>query len=328
MILARRLAAAASFCCAVQLGFPALAQVVDPLEAEVEMADAERFARLFRETDGTPDAAAIEADYLTPGSPAIEVFTPNRIVDAERMERAIAANPDLYRDAVERCLPWVAETQGQLRATYLGFHGLLPEAELPRIAVVFGGNNSGGTAAPGMQVLGLEVLCRLAPDRTVFDRLMEGFFAHEAVHSLQDIDRSEFNSVELGLSVILAEGTADYLALLVTGNVPDPERDAWARENSEMVWREFAGDVATMMSPDMTQEQEMAIAGRWVGNASNPPEGWPGELGYWIGMNIAQGYVENAGDRRAAIRELLVLEDPLAVLAASGLAPLILPGGD
>jgi hypothetical protein len=34
---------------------------------------------------------------------------------------------------------------------------------------------------------------------------------------------------------------------------------------------------------------------------------------------IAQGYYENAGDRDQALRDLIALEDPAAILAASGL---------
>jgi hypothetical protein len=56
---------------------------------------------------------------------------------------------------------------------------------------------------------------------------------------------------------------------------------------------------------------------RWFENCGSAPEGWPCEAGYWIGMRIAEGYVAHARDKRAAIRELLELQDPVAILKQS-----------
>ncbi len=56
---------------------------------------------------------------------------------------------------------------------------------------------------------------------------------------------------------------------------------------------------------------------RWFANCGSAPEGWPCEAGYWVGMRIAQGYVAHAPDKRAAIRELLELRDPAAILKGS-----------
>ena len=56
---------------------------------------------------------------------------------------------------------------------------------------------------------------------------------------------------------------------------------------------------------------------RWFANCGSAPEGWPCEAGYWVGMRIAEGYVANASNKRAAIRELLEPQDPAAILKAS-----------
>ncbi|RPF71077.1 hypothetical protein [Aurantiacibacter spongiae] len=303
----------------------ARAQGVDPLDARLETRDAERFAQLWHDSDGAPDAPALQRNYLDGASDGVAVFTPHRIESAANLAAAIAAEPEIYRDAVERCLPWAAQTSDELRATYLGFHGLLPETELPRVSLVVGANNSGGTAAPGMQVLGLEVICRLSSDEQQFRDIMRRFYAHETVHTWQDIDYDSLGPVASGIANILAEGTADYLAWLVTGRVPDPARDAWARQHEDFVWGEFAKDVAAYHDPSLNDAGRRAIARRWTGNAGHPPEGWPSELGYWVGMRIAEGYVANSGDRHAAIRELLTLDDPMAIVQASGLANRIAP---
>ena len=175
---------------AVALAAPAATQQppIDPLTARVDSSAADRFAALWRKTGGKPTAAQLQSDYLANGGPAIAVFTPGRINSAERLAAKIAEKPELYGDAVERCLPWVAGTNAQLRAAYLGLKGLFPAKPLPKIAVVVGRDNSGGTAGNGMQVIGLEVICRLSPTRAAFEERMRQFFAHETVHTLQRID--------------------------------------------------------------------------------------------------------------------------------------------
>jgi hypothetical protein len=291
---------------------------IDPLAITVELDDAERFAELFRSSAGAPTAEALQAQYLDPAGRGVEIFTPYRIKNAQHLAAAIARNPAPYREAIERCLPLVRGTEPDLRAIYLGFRGLLPDQPLPRIAVVFGADNSGGTAQSDMQVLGLEVLCRLAPDDAAFRRLMRHFYAHETVHTFQRFDAARLEADPL-LASALVEGTADYIARLVTGEMPDPERARWAEAHADFVMAEFARDIAAARDPALTEAQRNAVLHRWIHNAGNPPEGWPSELGYWVGMTIAERYVAKAPDRAAAIRELLRLDDPRAVLARSGI---------
>lgn len=301
------------------LAAPAAAETSDPLDAVVERDDAERFIALWRESGGAPSAAQLDEGYIAEGSRAVEIFLPGRIESGAHLAATIAADPQLYADAIGRCYPWLAQADGELRAIYLAFSGLLPDRELPRIAVVFGANNSGGTAAPGMQVLGLEVLCRLSADEAAFRELLRAFFAHETVHTLQVVDDADLGGDGL-LSWALVEGSADYVAGLVTGRSLDPGRDAWASANEETVWREFAHDRALMRDPATSPEDRQATARRWFANAGSPPPGWPSELGYWVGARIAQGYVDSSSDRRLAIGQLLAADDPQAILAASGLA--------
>src|SRR5438309_92233 len=117
-------------------------QTVDPLTARVDDRAAQRFAVLWRETEGKPTASQLQSEYLNKGGRGIEVFTPNRIVNAEHLAATVAREPEIYRDAVERCLPWVSGTNRELRSAYLGLKGLFPMRSLPQIAVVIGANNS------------------------------------------------------------------------------------------------------------------------------------------------------------------------------------------
>lgn len=292
---------------------------VDPLTARIDDSAARRFADLWRATAGKPTAAQIQARYLDRPNRGIEVFTPGRITSADHLAEVIAKKPELYRDAVERCLPWVEATNAQLRSTYLGLRGLLPNRQLPLIAVVIGANNSGGTADTGIQVIGLEVICRLSPTRADFDERMRQFFAHETVHTFQE--GSEGPSRDPLLAAALSEGVPDFVTMLVTGRAPNPDRNAWARAREASVWRDFQRDseivrAGTDSKGNMTAVAKQAFH-RWFANAGDPPAGWPDELGYWVGMRISEAFVDRATAPHAAIEELIRAADPVAILQKS-----------
>lgn len=301
---------------------------VDPLAARVRTEDADRFVALFEAAGGAPTAEQLRAGYLEPGSRGVEIFTPHRIRDAEHLAARIAASPDAYRRAIDVCLPIAKESSAELRATYLALQGLLGDPELPEIYALFGAGNSGGTTGPGAQVLGLEVLCRIADSEEEIRGLFRQFFAHETVHTLQRRPSKEAESADLLLTWALSEGVADFVATLVTGRVPHPDRAAWASEREAEVWGAFAADrraVQAMRAEERASREAGSAVYRWVANASSPPEGWPGELGYWIGMKIAEGYYERSADKRGAVRELLSWEDASTILAASGYADWLAP---
>ncbi|MCS0628512.1 hypothetical protein NX786_04085 [Telluria mixta] len=295
-----------------------LAAGVDPLTADIDAHDAQRFADLMKD-GAVPTAAALQRGYLDGAGPGVKVFTPGRIRDAQHLAKAVANKPDVYRYAIRACLPQVPALRSDLRAIYLGFAGLLPERPLPAIDVVFGAGNSGGTASNDRQVLGLEVICPPGTTPEQFRTAMRGFFAHETVHTWQD-EETPAALADLLLSQALREGGADYLATLVTGAIPHQDRDAWARPQEARLWQAFQQDRQALKGSrdDVNKLIASPHFRRWFVNCGSAPEGWPCEAGYWVGMRIAEAYVARASDKRAAIRELIELRDPAAILEASG----------
>lgn len=291
---------------------------VDPLTVDIDARDALRFAALMK--DGAlPTADALQRGYLDGAGPGVKVFMPApRIGDAGHLAKAVAARPDTYRYAINACLPQLPALRGDLRAIYLAFAGLLPERPLPAIDVVFGALSSGGTADSERQVIGLEVTCPPGTTPEQFRTTMRGFFAHETVHTWQDGD-TPAKLADFLLAQALTEGVADYLATLVTGAIPKQDRDAWARPQEAGLWQAFQRDRdAIKGGGDVNRLIASPHFRRWFANCGSAPEGWPCEAGYWVGMRIAEAYVARASDKRAAIRELIELRDPGAILKASG----------
>ena len=294
---------------------------VDPLTADIDARDAQRFALLMQD-GAVPTAEVLQRAYLDGAGAGVQIFTPMRIVDAQRLARAVAARADNYRYAVKECLPQLPALRSDLRAIYLAFAGLLPERPLPAIHVVFGAGNSGGTASLDAQVIGLEVICLPGTTPEQLRTKMRAFFAHETVHTWQKEDSPQAPTDPL-LNQALLEGVADYLASLVTGEVPDRQRDAWARQREAWLWQEFQRDRQAMRKNPDSLAKPMADPRflRWFANYGSAPAGWPAEAGYWIGMRIAEVYVAQARDQHAAIRELLELRDLAGILKASGYTP-------
>lgn len=299
----------------------AVAAPVDPLTVTIDQTDADRFAKLFRETGGKPTAEQLQKRYLDGAGEGVRIFTPNRIENAATLAAAVAAQAENYRYAIETCLPLVASMNGQLRATYLAYRGLLPDRPMPQVYVVFGAGTSGGYATSAAQVLGLEVSCGKGTTPDQFRAALRGLFAHETVHSWQ-ASPSPGAMKDLLLFMAIFEGTSDYLASLVTGAQPNPARADWGRRQEAQVWADFQKDRATLLartSDDFSKQpaQQKAL-NRWFYNYGKAPEGWPFEAGYWVGMQIAAAYVDQATDKRAAINDLIEAKDPAAILKASG----------
>lgn len=299
---------------------------VDPLAARIEATDARRFARLFVDSGGQPSASALQSGYLSGAGRGVEIFTPGRIEDAENLSRAVAQEPARYAHAIKTCLPLVEDLTAEMRSIYLGFRGLMPSRPLPAVHVVFGAGNSGGTAAHDAQVLGLEVLCGPETTAEQFRATMREMFAHETVHSWQGEPSTTAQADPL-LYYALLEGVPDLIASLVTGSIPTPARDKWARPQEAKLWAQFQTDRETVKAglrgDGGLSPEARAARDRWFANYRKAPPGWPHEAGYWVGMRIAEAYLARAADKSAALDVLLKAEDPAAILAASGY-----PGGD
>jgi hypothetical protein len=293
----------------------------DPLTTKIDTRDAERFAALFARSGGKPDAALLQREYLDNGGRGVEVFMSGRIENAANLATAIANDPDRYAYAIRTCLPLVASLDGELRATYLAYRGLLPDRQLPAVYIVFGAANSGGTAKPDAQVIGLESMCGLGTTPQQFRSGMRNIFAHEVAHTFQP-NVSEFATHDKLMFMALSEGTPDFLASLVTGNPPSAVREEYGRANESRLWAQFQRDRAVLLGKSWAEIDSDPVLNaamhRWFGNAGAAPQGVPSEMGYWVGMQIAAASFRTSPDKRAAISALITRADPIALGNASG----------
>jgi hypothetical protein len=290
----------------------------------LEFEDAQRFANVFADSKGAPTAAALQAGYLDGASRGVEVFTPYRIESAENLAAAVSKERASYDYAIDTCLPILPSFNNDLNRIYTDYSELLPGYALPRVFVIFGAANSGGTAKPDAQVLALESVCSAGTSETQFRRTMRHLFSHETAHSLQAEPTPRAYSDPL-LFMALREGAADWLSRRITGEEPSEERDRWGRADEKAAWAKFNADQAIVIAAksgdwDIGPEGQAAV-GRWFGNVGSAPEGMPSEAGYWIGMQISAAYISSQPNEREAIETLLGDFDPKEILRESGYAP-------
>ena len=246
---------------------------------------------------------------------------------AEELLRALGKYPRYY--AAVRATTLSVDTNTRvtqgIRRGLTRLAALYPEARFPNIYFLIGTLSTGGTVAQSGMLMGTEQSAsdpttpldelpdwaqRNMPTHT-FEQLV-GLVVHEAVHTQQK--PAAAGQQDNLLRHAMGEGIADFLAELAVGPwIANAPRQIYGRAHEHDVWVDFQDE---MQGGDSTIRT-------WMYNGMVPAGQNHGavDIGYWVGYRIAAAYYARAADKRAAVRELLELRDPVAILRASGYAP-------
>lgn len=274
---------------------------------EIRTVDVDRFYALYDATGGKPDQSRIQRDYLDGASDGFAAFMRMRRITAERIAATMAADPGLYVRAREcaRHLPAIrtrlSASLGKLRTYY-------PEAKLPPVTLAIGRGKPVGTANADGVMIGLEALC--AADFMVADA--EDRFVHVIAHEYVHVQQAAAGSADTGTTVLqasLLEGGAEFIGELMSGAVSYQHLARITRGREAAFEAGFLDDI-----------DKPAEGSRWLYDGRGTAER-PGDLGYWVGYRIVRAYYARARDKRAAVRAIIELRDPKALLAASGWRP-------
>lgn len=271
--------------------------------------DAERFAELFRKSEGDLTAELLQSDYIDVGTEGISIFTPYRIVNSQNLAKNIASAQADYQKAIDICLPAAKQVESKADVVLKKVASLLGESNVAPAYILFGANNSGGTADHKGLVIGLEVICQFADGEDDVVNLIEEFLAHEIVHVYQARNNMYRNDVRPSLlEVSILEGFASFIMEKVLGreSIATSESSNYGQKHEAMLWQEFQKDIIANNG-----------YGDWLYN-QKPDNGRPADLGYWIGKRISEEYYAIASNKTLALRQLLKLDDATAILEASG----------
>jgi uncharacterized protein YjaZ len=269
--------------------------VSDPLKASFITKDITNFWNAFDRMGTETQTNPFEEVYLKPGSPGVQAFTKGRIENAASLLNTVRERKNEYVKARENSLKML-ENEKQCRASFMALKYLYPNAVYPNVYFVIGRFNSGGHSNPKGLIIGAEMIQSAAVPYMV---------AHELVHYQQDsIPKKSLNL----LAACINEGSADFIAELISGGGPNRQTHRYGDAHEPKLWKEF-----TAIMDDREDSHD------WLYNYK-PKNGYPPDLGYWIGYKITEAYYEKSTDKKKAMSDILHIKDFEKFLDDSGYA--------
>lgn len=271
----------------------------------IHIEDVTRFFAIYEAAAGQPTAEQLQRDYLDRGSEGLAHFARMRRITGARIADTLAREPQIYSNA-KRCMEVLPRVRERVTVALRTLVQLYPQAKLPPVTIAVGRGKPVGVGSPvtGIQI-GLEALCAteyMHPN--VEDRFVY-VIAHEYAHvqQYQPLVDKEHPTV---LEGSLMEGAAELAAELIAGSVSNVALAAMTKGREREIETAFLADV------DKTD------ISAWLYTGTREKSG---DLGYWVGYRIAQTYYRRAADKQQALREILEMTDPKALLAKSGWYP-------
>lgn len=284
-----------------------IAQNRDPLKAELVTADIDRFWIAFDAAKPDFKPEAFQREYLDKGSDGVKGFTKERIQNAEYFAKVVARHARYYASIQPSTLR-ISGMEAPIRQSLVKLKDLYPKAVFPPVYFVIGALNSGGTSTNKALIIGAEMygLTRETPIEELNDWLRDvlkpvdelpHIVAHELIHFQQ-----RYTGPSL-LSACLREGSADFIAELISGKHINQHVHDFANPVERKLWEEFK---IRMNEKDFTG---------WL---YSPSPGRPNDLGYWMGYKIAKAYYDKMPDKAKAVADIISLKDAKKFLEASG----------
>lgn len=221
-----------------------------------------------------------------------------------------------YFDAIRRNMLAVDTARAirdSIHAAFRRLSRLYPDAKYADVYFLVGRMTSGGTTGRNSLLIGTEMFGRDAStpldELPAWHRAVTGqitdlprIVAHEMIHTLQG-SRSGRQTL---LSAVLNEGSADFVAELISGQHLINPAYAYGGAHERELWSEFK---SAMDSSDTSH---------WLYEGDRSPPGRPADLGYWMGYVISKAYYDGAADKRVAVKDILLYTDAKAFLERSG----------
>ena len=236
----------------------------------------------------------------------------------------VNASPNYYRYLKTR---FNADSLKRFRNTILTsmkrFQQLYPPAVFPKVYIVPGILNTGGTATEMGMFLGGDMYGKSA-DMPVEDltdwqegAIMEfsdlpRLTLHELMHFQQNYGDQK-NSRTL-LSAVIQEGVCDFMVELCSGSPLVHENLTFLSDPANEAW--ILGELREELLGDDTS--------KWLYNGGSI-EDRPHDLGYTVGYLICKSYYERSPDKEKAVAELLTTDDFIKIVKNSAYAYLLEP---
>lgn len=274
----------------------------DPQTAVISTADVDLFWQAYDEWKAAgkaePDqlAAILGRDYIKKGSQGVQDFIPHRIVSGDALARVILKDPKYY-EAVRANTEKMQEFVPEIRRGFERLQQIYPDAIFPPVYFVIGGRNSGGTDSAKGLIIGAEMFADTGSRIHLTD--VVSIVIHELIHYQQQATGNDLTTQ------VMKEGAADFIAELITGNEIDEDTKPYGDSHEEELWKRFQEDA---------QKNNLEP---WLYNGADQKRVGPPDLGYYMGYKICQSLYEIAADKAAALKTIIAMKDPKAIIEQS-----------
>lgn len=271
----------------------------------VHIEDVDRFYKVYDAAGGRPTAEQLQRDYIDPGSEGLHQFAKVRNISGAAIASTLAKRPETYTEA-KRCMAALPRVRQRLEVALRTLGQIYPEARLPPVTIAVGRGKPVGVGSPvtGIQI-GLEALCATSYLNPIVEDRFVHVIAHEYAHVQQATALVDAEHPTV-LALSLIEGAAELAAELISGKLAYSHLAALTQGREKDIETAFVAD------------QDKTDLSAWLNNGTADK---PGDLGYWVGYRVTKAYYQQAADKRQALREILEMTDPPALLAKSGWYP-------
>lgn len=297
--------------------------VADPEKAVFVTSDVEHFWKAYDSGGSSGATGPFQTEYLDRASPGLVDFIASRNVTAASLAAMVRAYPRYFADIRASTLRLATDgaVQGRVRDGYRKIRDMYAPAVFPPVTFLIGRFSTGGTTSSNGMLVGLEFYAISAS--TPLDELpqfqrdnvrpldsLPVIVAHEHTHILQGrAGGIATHRNKTLLEQALMEGSADFVAYLVTGGNINARLSDYALPCEHALWAEFQ---IAMRGTDVT---------RWLYNQGSATADRPGDLGYFIGYRIAESYYARTSDKRLALKAIIEVSNADEFLTQSGYNP-------
>lgn len=275
---------------------------LNPDKAQLVLADISRFEAARHKLRTVRDSTAfLDTAYFEPGTAGLRQYARMYRRDGARLVRTLRARPDYY-DSIADVESRIRAQFPAIRAAFRTFKHRYGPAVFPPTYFVIGARGPGG--ANGFRGVYISADTYGArddgsPERPGFYRtsMVPHLVTHELVHFNQAIRSPRaYAGDQTNLARAIREGTADFMAQLVSGKHINPRAHAFGSRYEAQLWARFERD---LLSTD---------PGEWF---FVPPADsvTPQDMGYYLGFRIVQSWYERHRSDPDVISRLMGTDD-------------------
>lgn len=293
-------------------------ELQDVSHYSMEIASMNQFWDYFeRAAKDTSSAKDIFKEFIFEGPKELRDFYVVRYINLNTMYgQMINASPEYFHYLKNQFNPDSIEAFKSKTTRWMrNFKKIYPKAVFPKVYVVPGILNSGGTATEmGLFVGGdmygrsdampTEGLTNWQKEAIMKVSDLPGLTLHELMHFQQNYQDTENN--ETVLAQVISEGVCDFLVELCSGE---------ELTNSNLLYlgnQENEQKIMDDLKKDLFSEDNS----KWLYNGGAITDR-PHDLGYTVGYLISKSYYNNTPDKKNAVFELLNTNDFLTILGGS-----------